>query len=60
MNPEIEVLELLRATCASLRVGRKRSDLWEAAARQEKKLMAEIEELKRKDAPLLAGVAGHA
>lgn len=59
MNPEIEVLELLRATCASLRVSRKRPELWEAAAKQEKKIMAEIAEAKRVAEPLLVGAPGN-
>lgn len=53
MNSEIEILELLRAACAALRSGRKRPDLWEAAAREEKRLMARIDALKAEAEPLL-------
>jgi hypothetical protein len=58
MNPDIEVLELLRATCGSLRVSKKRPELWEAAARKEREIMAEIEDLKAKAEPLLQAVGG--
>lgn len=53
MNAEIELLEILRMTCATLRISKKRPDLWEAAARKERELMAEIDRLKTEDAPLL-------
>jgi hypothetical protein len=60
MNAEIEVLELLRTACASLRVSRKRPELWEAAAKQEKILMAQIEKAKTDAEPLLQAAGAHA
>jgi hypothetical protein len=56
MDPEIEILELLRATCAALRIGKKRPELWEVAARKERELMAEIAKLKSEKEPLLQPV----
>lgn len=56
-NADIEVLELLKAACASIRVGKKRPDLWEAAARRERALIAEIEKAKAEREPLLQGAA---
>jgi hypothetical protein len=53
MNPEIEILELLRQTCAGLRISKKRPDLWEAAAKKEREIMAEIARLKAEAEPLL-------
>jgi hypothetical protein len=53
MNPEIEVLELLKASCAAIRISKKRPDLWEAAARKERELMEEIKRAKAHAEPLL-------
>lgn len=53
MNAEIEVLQLLRTACAAIRVGKKRPELWEAAARKEREIMAEIDRLKAEAEPLL-------
>lgn len=60
----MEMRELLRATCAAVRVSKRNPHLWEVAARLEREQMAEIERLKREQAatseqqPVMEAVAG--
>lgn len=53
MEAEIEVLDLLRMACATLRTSKRRPELWAAAAKKEIELMAEIARLRTEAEPLL-------
>ena len=48
MTAKIEVLESLRKQARALRV-RGRPEIWEEASRQERRLLAEIEEAKQEE-----------